>query len=389
MKTLVWCSSVIPATPSERRSGRPIGRDIHAFQSMLRNYEDIARWADAFGMDGFGSAEHHFPTEGGENLPNSLLLYAKLAAQTRQIMFAPMPIVLSAHNSLRVAEDLAMFTHMFPGRLGVSFAYGYQTPGMQTLTQDEAVVSGHPGSDTRNREIFDECLSIVERAWAEDSFQHKGKHYQVPHPVDEDGTACPVGVVPKPVHRPTIFIPAGASPQTVIDAARSGRTLLLTAGSREKVRSIAELYRDTARANGRDLRLGEGTGIVTKLFLGDTFDEAFDLAVQTSGHWYQDFLQTVGCTAGLRATAEGAHRPLCPDDARALTRSMHAAGRLLCGTADQVRDQMKDVQTVYGGGELDWFVWEYWAQALPGVDAPDIQREQLKTYAEQIMPAFR
>lgn len=118
MKTLVWCSSVIPATPSERRSGRPIGRDIHAFQSMLRNYEDIARWADAFGMDGFGSAEHHFPTEGGENLPNSLLLYAKLAAQTRQIMFAPMPIVLSAHNSLRVAEDLAMFTHMFPGRLG-------------------------------------------------------------------------------------------------------------------------------------------------------------------------------------------------------------------------------------------------------------------------------
>ena len=42
-----------------------------------------------------------------------------------------------------------------------------------TLTQDEAVVSGHPGSDTRNREIFDECLSIVERAWAEDSFRHK------------------------------------------------------------------------------------------------------------------------------------------------------------------------------------------------------------------------
>lgn len=285
-----------------------------------------------------------------------------------------------------------MFTHMFPGRLGVSFAHGYQTGGMQTLAQDDAVVSGPPGSDARNQEIFDEFLSIVERAWEEDSFQHKGKHYQVPHPAGGLHPRPPtdrLGVVPKPVHRPTIFIPAGASPQTVIDAARSGRTLLLTAGSRERVRSIAELYRDTARANGRDLRLGEGMGIVTKLFLGDTFDEAFDLAVQTSGHWYQDFLQTFGCNAGLRATAEGAHRPLRPDDARALTRRMHAAGRLLCGTADQVRDQMKDVQTVHGGGESDWFVWEYWAQALPGVDAPDIQREQLKTYAEQIMPALR
>nr|WP_239149288.1 LLM class flavin-dependent oxidoreductase [Streptomyces sp. SID12501] len=407
---MVWCSSVIPVEPSERRSGRPIGRDIHAFQAMLRNYEDIARWADAFGMDGFGSAEHHFQTEGGENMPNSLLLYAKLAAQTRQIMFAPMSIVLPAHNPLRVAEDLAMFTHMFPGRLGVSFARGHQTRWMQTLTQDDAVVSGHPGSDARNREVFDEYLSIVERAWAEDSFQHKGKHYQVPYPaggihnwppadwtrtyggpgeVDEDGTVRQIGVVPKPVHRPTVFIPTSASPQTVIDAARSGRTLLLKAGSREKVRSIAELYRDTARAHGRDLRLGEGVGVVAKLFLGDTFDEAFDLAVQTSGYWYQGLFQAFGCNEGLRTTADDPRRPLRLDDARALTRRMHAAGLLLCGTADQVRDQMKDVQTVYGGGRLDWFVWEYWAQALPGVDAPDIQREQLKTYAEQIMPTFR
>jgi hypothetical protein len=43
----------------------------------------------------------------------------------------------------------------------------------------------------------------------------------------------------------------------------------------------------------------------------------------------------------------------------------------------------------YGGGRSDWFVWEYWTQALPGVDAPDIQREQLKIYAEKIMPTFR
>nr|WP_239135236.1 LLM class flavin-dependent oxidoreductase [Streptomyces sp. SID12488] len=406
---MVRCSSAIPVTPSERRSGRPIGRDIHAFQSMLRNYEDIARWADAFGLDGFGSAEHHFRTEGGENMPNSLLLYAKLAAQTRQIMFAPMSIVLPAHNPLRVAEDLAMFTHMFPGRLGVAFARGYRTRWMQTLTQDDTIVSGHPDSDARNREIFDEYLSIVERAWTEDSFQHNGEHYQVPYPAfgvadrppadrtrayggpdgaEKDGTVNRIGVVPKPVHRPTVFVPTTASPQTVIGAARNGRTLLLAASSREKVRSITELYRDTARADGRDLRLGEGTGIVAKLFLGDTFEEAFDLAVQTSGYWYQDCFQAFGRNENLR-TADDPHRPLCLDDARALTLRMHAAGRLLCGTADQVREQLKDVQTVYGGGQLDWFVWEYWAQALPGVDAPDIQREQLKTYAEQIMPTFR
>ncbi|MFG2471172.1 LLM class flavin-dependent oxidoreductase [Streptomyces canus] len=410
MKTLVWCSSAIPATPSERHSGRPIGRDVHAYQAMLRNYEDIARWADAFGFDGFGSTENHFQTEGGENMPNSLLLYAKLAAQTRQIMFTPMSIVLPAHNPVRVAEDLALFTHMFPGRLGVAFARGHQTRWMQTLAQDDAIVSHHPGSDARNREIFDEYLSIVEQAWTEDSFRHQGKHHQVPYPaggihnwpladwtrtyggpdeVDAGGTVRRIGVVPKPLHKPTVFIPTSATPRTVIDAARDQRTLLLTAGSWEKVRSIAELYRDTARAHGRDLRLGEGTGVVAKVFLGDTFDEAFDLAVQTSGYWFQTVFQAFGLNEGLRTASDDPHRRLHLDDARALTRRMYESGLLLCGTADQVQDQMKEIYAVYGGGRLDWFVWEFWAQALPGELAPDIQREQLKTYAEQIMPAFR
>ncbi|WP_030669589.1 hypothetical protein [Streptomyces cellulosae] len=57
------------------------------------------------------------------------------------------------------------------------------------------------------------------------------------------------------------------------------------------------------------------------------------------------------------------------------------------GHDDDVR--RRRIHAVYGGGRPDWFVWEFWAQTLPGELAPDIQREQLKTHAEQIMPAFR
>lgn len=410
MKTLIWASSTLPATPAERLARRPIGRDVDAYQSMLRNFEDIIRWADEFGFDGFGSVEHHLQTEGSDVIPNSLLLYAKLAAQTKQIMFAPMSIVLPSHDPIRIAEDLAMFTHMFPGRLGVGFARGYQTRWMQTLMQDDAAVSFQQGSDARNREIFNEYLSIVERAWAEDSFQHDGKYYQAPFPaagiphwpladwtrtyggpdeVDADGTVRQIGVVPKPLHKPTIFIPGSVSPQTVIDAARNGRTLLLQAGNRERVRSTVELYRDTARENGRDLRVGEGTGVAAKVFLGDTFDEAFDLAVQTAGFWFQNYFQAFGFNEGLRTAADDPNRMVQLDDARALTRRLYEAGSVFCGTVDQVHDQVKDLHEVYGGGRLDWFAWEYWTQALPGDEAPEIQRWQLKTYAEDIMPAFR
>ncbi|MFD5163152.1 hypothetical protein ACFWMJ_34715 [Streptomyces hawaiiensis] len=92
---------------------------------------------------------------------------------------------------------------------------------------------------------------------------------------------------------------------------------------------------------------------------------------------------------GLRTAADGPNSMQRLDDARALIRHMYEAGLLFCGTADQVRDQMQDMHEVYGGGQLDWSVWDYRAQALPGDDAPDIRRQQLKTYAEQVMPAFR
>jgi hypothetical protein len=61
----------------------------------------------------------------------------------------------------------------------------------------------------------------------------------------------------------------------------------------------------------------------------------------------------------------------------------------LCGSATTPTPKETPLKHWYGGGRSDWFVWEYWTQALPGVDAPDIQREQLKIYAEKIMPTFR
>ncbi|MER7685741.1 LLM class flavin-dependent oxidoreductase [Streptomyces sp. NPDC097610] len=408
MKTLIMCATNVAASPEERRVRRPIARDTDAYQGMLRSYGDIAGWADELGFDGLGSTEHHFQTEGGETIPNALLFYAKLAAQTERIMFVPLSIILPAQNPIRVAEDLALFSHMYPGRIGVGFARGYQTRWMQTLAQDDAVTSMQPDSDARNREIFDEYLSIVERAWDEDSFQHNGKHFQVPYPaegirnwaladwtraygspdeVDAEGTVHKIGVLPKPLHRPTIFIPNTYSRQTAIDAARHGRTLLSLAGV-EHLGPLTEQYRDIARENGRDLPRGEGVGIVRKIVLGDTFDEAFDLAVRTAGYWYQNFFQAFGINEAFRIPSDAPDRRLDLGDARALTRRMHETGALLCGTPDQVRDDLeKTVQA--GGGRLDWLVWEFWAQALYGDDAPEIQRGQLKAYAEQIMPAFR
>jgi alkanesulfonate monooxygenase SsuD/methylene tetrahydromethanopterin reductase-like flavin-dependent oxidoreductase (luciferase family) len=369
----------------------------------------LAQVAAGGGPVEYGSTEHHFQTEGGESIPNSLLLYAKLAALTDQIMFAPLSVVLAAQDPIRVAENIALLTHMFPGRIGVGFARGYQTRWLQTLSQDDNIAALNPASDARNREIFNEYLKVVETAWAEDSFNFKGAHYQAPYPatgipnwplaewtrayghpddVDAEGTVHQIGILPKPLTRPTIFIPSTTSDQTVIDSARHGRTLLISAGNRERTRYVTKLYLDSARKAGHDLEMGDRIGVVAKVTLGESYDEAFDLASRTSSFWHQNFFGKFYFNEAFRTTPDDLHRPVHFADERGLTQRMFEQGQLFLGTLDMVIDQMRDVMGLYGGGKLDWFCWEYWNQSLPGAEGADVQQYQLQTYAEKIMPVF-
>jgi alkanesulfonate monooxygenase SsuD/methylene tetrahydromethanopterin reductase-like flavin-dependent oxidoreductase (luciferase family) len=344
-------------------------------------------------------------------MPNPLLLYAKLAAVTSQIQFMPMSVVVTSHDPIRVAEDLALFTHMFPGRLaGVQFARGYQTRWMQTLTQSENIVALNPASDQRNRDRFDEYLAVIEKAWTEDSFNHHGAFYQAPYPadgirdwaladwtrtygghgeVDADGTVHEIGVIPRPLNRLRVFIPNTFSKQTAIDSARHGRIVVLAAGNREQARRTAELYRETAHTVGQELSLGQDFGILVKIAFGDTYQDAFDYAVRTYGFWYHNFFQKFGFTEVFRTAADDPNRPFDLGDARALTQRMIDSGHLVCGTAAQVGDQIAEVASVYGGGALDWLIYETWGQSLPDDKHRESHRYQLGTYAKEVMPAFR
>jgi alkanesulfonate monooxygenase SsuD/methylene tetrahydromethanopterin reductase-like flavin-dependent oxidoreductase (luciferase family) len=375
---------------------------------MLASCERIAVWCDQYGYDGFGTTEHHFQTEGGESIPNNLLFYTKLAALTKRIMFVPMSVVLSASDPIRTAESIALFDNMFPGRVGVTFARGYQTRWMQTLSQAEGISSSpmDPVSDARNREIYDEYLEVVLKAWGQDSFNHSGPHYQAPYPssgiknwpatpwtrrfggpdeVDEQGTIHQIGVIPKPATTPRVFIPTTSSRQTVIDAAHRGHSLLMLVGDRERTIEVAKLYRDEAKEAGRSLALGENIGVVAKVVVGETFDEAFDLSARTAGYFYQNFFSNFGITQMYRNASDGAGMFQAADE-RALSQRMIERGDLICGTAEQVHEGLSELHNLYGHGTLDWFVWESFTQTLPDDEFGEVAHGQLKTVAEDILP---
>jgi alkanesulfonate monooxygenase SsuD/methylene tetrahydromethanopterin reductase-like flavin-dependent oxidoreductase (luciferase family) len=412
MKVMLFAMPTIPATIDERRELRPIGRSTERYQRMLEELRTLATMADDLGYTAFATTEHHFHTEGAEANPSPLLLFADLAARTKRLMFIPLSLVLTAADPIRIAEEIALFDQLYPGRVGVGFARGYQKRWLQILAQ-RANVTSHidEDSDRRNREIFDEHLEIVRRAWTQDAFDFDGRYYQVPFPydegiagwgavewtrehgadgeLDEDGVIRKVGVIPRPYQEPhpPIFQPFVASPQTLLDAARTGIVPMLSSiWKPDQFLHWCEVYRDEAAKHGRELALGESISAAKAICIGDSYEAAFDIYAQSGAYEWFHYYGKFGFFEALRTEADDPGRPVTFASSADVAQRLIEAGACLIGSPDDVKQQLEPLLRCYGDGRLEWLVWEFFQQ---GTLPLDVQRRQLERFTTEVLPAFR
>jgi len=413
MKVHLLCLPKMSGTNEELARLRPVGRNVERYQEMLNGLEEIALLAEDYGITAFGTTEHHFHTEGREAMPSPLLLYAKIAAKTENLIFMPTSLVMPARDPLRTAEDVAVFDQLFPGRLKFSVARGYQKRWVQTLMQDDAAYSSfkpeEKEADQRNREIFNEYIDVMTKAWTEDAFNYNGEHYQVPFPyegiggwagwevtrdfgapgeIDDTGLLKKIGVIPAPVTKPypEMFVPFSGSAQTLIDAAKRGFGVLLLESKPDMFRVQCEKYLETMTEAGHDLKLGEKVAAVRLITIGDTFEEAMDIATRTSGWDFYDYFSKFGFAELFRSDEDDPDKFVEFRDARHCAERMYEAGHLICGTVDQVNQQISDLQRCYADGDLEWLSWEFYQQGNLSLDE---QKQQLKLFAEEVWPNFR
>jgi alkanesulfonate monooxygenase SsuD/methylene tetrahydromethanopterin reductase-like flavin-dependent oxidoreductase (luciferase family) len=409
---MLFAMPTIPATIEERRKLRPIGRNTERYQRMLEELRALATAADDYGFTAFATTEHHFHTEGAEANPHPLLLFADLAARTKRLMFIPLSLVLTAADPIRIAEEVALFDQLYPGRVGVAFARGYQKRWVQILSQrtnTTALISEE--SDRINREIFDEHLQVVLKAWTSDAFDFDGRYYQVPFPyeegitgwgavewtrthgaegeLDDDGVIRKVGVIPRPYQdpHPPIFQPFVASPQTLLDAARTGIVPMLSSIWKvDQFRHWCEVYRDEAAKHGRTLALGEGISAAKSICLGDSYEEAFDIYTRSGAYEWFHYYGKFGFFEALRTDADDPDGPVTFENATEVAHRMVEAGTVLLGTPDDVKRQLEPLLRCYGDGQLEWLVWEFFQQ---GTLPLDVQHRQLELFATKVLPAFQ
>jgi alkanesulfonate monooxygenase SsuD/methylene tetrahydromethanopterin reductase-like flavin-dependent oxidoreductase (luciferase family) len=414
MKFMLFVLPTVPATFEERRNLRPIGRNNERYQQMLEELRKLVVLAEQAGFDVFSTTEHHFHSEGYEASVAPLLLYTDLAARTERIKFASLGLVLPAWDPLRVAEEIAVLDHLTKGRFYAGFARGYQDRWVNVLGQQHHA-TGAPmdGSaiDQHNREVYEEVLEIIRKAWTEDTITYNGKYYKIPYPyeegiqrwpaaewtrqygapgeVDAQGVVRKISVIPKPYQQPhpPLFQPFSVSENTIRYTARSSIVPWILVSNPPDFQRLCQVYQEVAQASGRSLKLGESVGAFRAVHFGKTEAEAVALLRDTNYRGFKEYFSGFGFGEAFRTAEDNEKYPMTPLPLEELTvERLRRVKYALAGTPDQVRAEVEALQTLYGsGGELEWFGWFF----DQGFMSWDETQRQFEAFAKEIMPHFR
>ena len=189
--------------------------------------------AETLGFECFWFGEHHFDFFG--IIPSPPVIMSVAAKSTEKIRMGVAVSLLPFRNPIFVAEEYAMVDVLSGGRL--DFGVGRGTP-------DELVGFRVKGD---NRDLFIECLDVVEMAWREGKVSYEGKHQKI------DG--IPLNVLPVQKPTPPIFLAALSQASYKIAAERGYSILGIPYASCKSLKEVGEkmtYYKGALEASGRD-----------------------------------------------------------------------------------------------------------------------------------------
>jgi alkanesulfonate monooxygenase SsuD/methylene tetrahydromethanopterin reductase-like flavin-dependent oxidoreductase (luciferase family) len=365
-------------------AGTPINARRYSNEHLvtaLTKAEAKARMMEANGYDTFWMAEHHFQREGTECIPNVLMMALHLAHKTTKLRFGCGFNITPMWHPLRLAEDYAMADILSGGRITFGLGRGYHTREVETF--------GAPLIDqAANRELFEEQVEIIFKAFHNDSFSHKGKHYTLPAEVPYRGYDLKeLTLVPRPLRQPVeCWQPIqGGTMRAFEFMARHGIQGLLGGGSSEggaMHRMIVDWQAAHAKL-GRELKLGERLAIGYHFMIAETREKAMQLVAK----YYEENLKMFGELRLVRALSDEQIAAMRDPKLAATVKlpgitEAEASGGFLCGPPDLIIEKLKAVERKYPGLERV-------NMSMPVGTPLALWLEQHERFAREVMPAFK
>jgi phthiocerol/phenolphthiocerol synthesis type-I polyketide synthase D len=220
---------------------------------------ESARFADANGFASVWVPERHF-TKFGSLYPNPAVLHAGLAMVTDRVALRAGSVVGPLHHPMRIAEEWSVVDNLSKGRVGISFAPGWNPDDFAFF----------PDRYAKRYEHLREAIETVRRLWRGETLEA----------LNGEGKTTHLRLYPSPVQwELPVWVTAAAADASYLRAGELGANLLthlLDQTEEELARKIG-LYREARHRAGFD---GPG-GIVTVMlhtFVGADAEKAREQA---------------------------------------------------------------------------------------------------------------
>ncbi len=356
--------------------GTPADDRRYPNDHLVRSYrhaEELAVHMDELGFYCLWTAEHHFQREGYEVFPNLTLLGVHLAGMTRQLKFGAGFNIVPMWHPLRLAEDFAMADVMTGGRLIFGVGRGYHSREVETF--------GAPVIDNdANKELFEEQIEIILKAFNEESFTHQGKYYNLPADVPYRGYQLKdITLVPRPLNRPVEIWQPIASGRTLEYIARMGFKGVVALTGEVLADRLISGFHEAAQAAGRDVILGQDMAFGIGFYIAGSQQEAIERVRPYHDERYKWFAP-FGFVRYTDAQGRPWGTPGAPTRVPYIEDGVQQKA-WFCGPPNEFISYLRDVEARYPG--LEDLILQ-WPEGMPW---PEF-KEQLSVFARDVMPAF-
>ena len=302
---------------------------------------------DGLGYNAFWMAEHHFQREGTECIPNVLLMALHLTHVTKNLQDRLRLQHRADVASAAPGRGLRDGGHpVSNGRVIFGLGRGYHTREVETF--------GSPLIDqAANRELFEEQVDIIFKAFNEESFCHKGKHYTLPPEVPYRGyTLKELTLVPRPLRLPVeCWQPIqGGTGRALEFMAKHGIQGMVGGGSAEggAMHKVVLGWQEAHAKLGKHIELGERLCFGFHFYMADS--EAH--GIRKAAKYYEENMKMFGELRLVRAMTDE-QIEIMRDPKRAPTAKLPRiedavkAGGFLTGTPDEIIDPLKTLEENY------------------------------------------
>ena len=250
------------------QNNKPIDFSLYYFASdegeagVRNKYELLlegAKFADTHSFSAVWTPERHFHAFGGL-YPNPSVMSAALATITNQIQLRAGSCVLPLHHPARVAEEWAVVDNLSNGRVGISFAAGWQP--------DDFIFQ--PQNFADRKAIMFRDIEVVRSLWRGETVTYDGGN-----------GAVAIRTLPRPIQPELpVWVTAAGNPETFRAAGEQGFNILthLLGQSITDLQEKIEIYRQARRDAGYE---GGGTvSILLHTLIGDDLEQVKELVRQ-------------------------------------------------------------------------------------------------------------